>query len=80
MNLDEAIRKRITEIIDEKKISLTNLCLISNLTPSTVFDFMYKNTKTPNTITIKKICYGAGITLKDFYDREYFNNFDDVVK
>lgn len=79
MNLDDAIRKRINEILDDKKISLTNLCLISNLTPSTIFDFMYKKTKSPKIVTIKKICFGAEITLEEFFNRDYFNNFDDIL-
>ena len=41
MNLDEALRKRINELVADLNISLTELCLKSNLTPSTIFDFMY---------------------------------------
>ncbi len=78
MTIDDAIRKRIEEILIEKKISLTNLCLISNITPSTIFDFMYKKTKCPKAITIKKICVGAGMTLQEFFNREYFDSTDDV--
>ncbi|MBQ8908783.1 MAG: transcriptional regulator [Clostridia bacterium] len=80
MTLNEAIRKRINELVEEKETSLTNLCLNSNLTPSTIFEFMYNKTKSPTAITIKKICYGAGITLAEFYKPDYFNDFDDVVK
>lgn len=78
MNIDEAIRKRIKEIIDDKKISLTALCLNANLTPSTIFDFMYGNSKCPKVITIKKLCLANGITLKEFFDRDYFDNTDEI--
>ena len=78
MNLDEAIRKRIYELIDEKNIKLSALCLNSNLTPSTVFDFMYGKSKSPRIITIKKICTGAGISLSEFFNRDYFNSDEDV--
>ncbi len=80
MNLDEATRKRITELAKEKKISLTALCLNAVLTPSTVFDFMKGRTKTLSSFTVKKNCYGAGITLSEFYNRDYFNDFDEVVQ
>lgn len=80
MNLDEATRTRINEILEEKHTSLTSLCLNSNITPSTVFDFMSGKSKHPNSITIKKICVGAGITLKDFYDRDYFNDTDETYE
>ncbi len=80
MNMSEATRIRIQELIDERGTNVSDLSLKSNLTPSVLYDFMKGKTKTLNSFTLKKICYGAGITLKEFYDREYFNNFDDVVK
>ena len=78
MDTNIAIQKRIYEILEEKNISLTALCLNSNLTPSTIFDFMYGKSKCPKVLTIKKICAGAGITLRDFFDRDYFNDTTDV--
>ena len=73
MKLDDAIITRINEILKEKNLSLTTLCLNSNLTPSTVFDFMNKKSKYPKIITIKKLCCGANITLEEFFSRDYFN-------
>ena len=78
MNIDEAIKKRINELIDDNKTTLTALCLNSNLTPSTIFDFMYGKSKCPKVITIKKICVGANITLEEFFARDYFNETDDI--
>lgn len=80
MSLDDALRTRIKELIDERNITLTALCLTSNLTPSTVFDFMYNKSKSPKIITIKKICIGAGITLEEFFARDYFNDSDEVYQ
>ena len=45
MNLDEAIRKRIIEIVDENKTTITAICLNLNLTPSTIFDFISGKSK-----------------------------------
>lgn len=78
MNIDEAIRKRINELVKTNNTTLTSLCLSSNLTPSTIFDFMKGKSKCPKVITIKKLCAGANITLKDFFARDYFNGTDDV--
>lgn len=77
MNLDEAIRKRIYELVD-KNSSLTKLSLNSNMTPSTIFEIMKGKSKNPTVFTIKKLCAGAGITLSEFFNRSYFNNTDDV--
>lgn len=78
MKINEAIKKRIYEILEEKQISLTALCLNSNLTPSTIFDFMSGKIKSPTIITIKKLCAGAGITLEEFFAREYFNDNSEI--
>lgn len=79
MDLNEAIKRRINELIEEKNTTLTALCLNSNLTPSTVFDFIAGKSKCPKVVTIKKLCMGANITLQEFFDREYFNDTNDLV-
>ena len=80
MNLDDAIRKRIRELVEQKKTTLSSLCLNSNITPSTIFDFMYGKSKCPKVITIKKLCAGAGITLSEFFNRDYFDNVEEIFK
>lgn len=79
MNIDEALRKRILELVAQNNTTLTALCLESNLTPSTIFDFMVGKSKCPKVITIKKLCMGANITLRDFFDRDYFDDIDDIL-
>ena len=78
MNIDEAIKTRINELVVENKTTLTALCLNSNLTPSTIFDFMNGKSKCPKVITIKKLCCGANISLEKFFAREYFNDTNDI--
>ena len=80
MDLKEAIKKRILEIVEENKTNLTAFCLNSNITPSTIFDFMYGKIDCPKVNTIKKLCLGANITLSEFFAPDYFNDFSDVLK
>lgn len=80
MTLNEAIKKRILEIVDEKQTTLTSLCLNSNITPSTIFDFINGKVKSPTAITIKKICLGADMTLSQFFAPKYFDDFDDCLR
>ena len=80
MEFNEAVRKRINELVKETGLSLSALSTNSILTPSIIYDFLSGRTKSLNAFTIKKICYGAGITLKVFYSIDYFDDFDDVVK
>ncbi len=80
MKLDKAIIKRINEFIDDDKdLNPTTLAIKSNLTPSTLFDILNGRTKKVEAFTLKKICFGLGITLEQFYSKEYFNDFDDCI-
>lgn len=78
--VETSIKRRILEIVQENETTLTALCLDSNLTPSTIFDFIYGKSKCPKVTTIKKICAGAGITLQEFFAKDYFNETYDVYK
>lgn len=77
MTTEQAVRTRINEIVTERQKSLTSLCLDAGITPSTVFDFMVGKSKCPKVSTLKKFCQGAGITLKEFFDRSYFDDEED---
>lgn len=79
MNIENAIKTRINELVEERQITLTALCLNSNITPSTLFDFMAGKSKCPKVITIKKLCLGAEITLEEFFARDYFNGDDEIL-
>ena len=78
--MEQQIRQRIMELVQMRHTTLTALCLESNLTPSTIFDFMAGKSKCPKVITIKKICAGAGITLQEFFAPEYFNETNDCYQ
>lgn len=80
MKLSEAIKKRIFELIQEQNTNVTNLCLLSNITPSTIFDFLYGRTKILKISTLAKICEGLNITLEDFFSKDYLKSFDDTYE
>ncbi len=78
MKLKDAIIKRINEILEEKDLKVNDLALNSYMTSSTMYDLVNGVTNHVQVNTIKKICFGAGITLSEFFDREYFDNFDEM--
>lgn len=77
MKISEAILKRIDEICDEKGKNVCKACLGGGKSPSALYDLMKGRTKCPKVTTIKSFCEGAGITLSEFFDREYFNDLED---
>ena len=77
MNLNEAIVKRIQEICEEKNLNICEASLGGGMSPSSIYDLIKGRTKCSKVITIKRFCEGAGITLKDFFDKDYFNDIEE---
>ena len=77
MQLNDAIVKRIYEICDEKGLNICDASLKGGMSPSAIYDLVKGRTKCSKVITVKRFCEGAGITLKDFFDRDYFNDFEE---
>ena len=77
MMLNDAIIKRIEEICQEKNVNVCDASLKGGMSPSAIYDLIKKRTKCSKVITIKRFCEGAGITLKEFFDREYFNEIEE---
>lgn len=77
MKLNDAIMTRINEICEEKKLNICDASLKGGMSPSAIYDLFKGRTKCSKVITIKRFCEGAEITLKEFFDREYFNDIEE---
>ena len=77
MGLNEAIICRINEICEEKNLNVCDACLKGGMSPSAIYDLYKGRTKCSKVITIKRFCEGAGMTLSEFFDRDYFNAQED---
>ena len=77
MNLNDAIIKRIEEVCSEKGMNVCETALNGGKSPSAIYDLIKGRTKCSKVSTIKAFCQGAGITLAEFFDRDYFNDFEE---
>jgi hypothetical protein len=77
MKLNDAIIKRIEEICTERKSNICDIALKGGMSPSAIYDLVKKRTKCSKVITVKRFSEGAGMTLAEFFDSEYFNDIDD---
>ena len=77
MQLNDAIVKRIYEICDEKGLNVCDASLKGGMSPSAIYDLIKGRTKCSKVSTIKAFCQGAGITLSEFFDKEYFNDYEE---
>ena len=77
MKLNDAIVKRIKEVCEERGSNVCDLALGGGMSPSAIYDLIKGRTKCSKVITVKRFCEGAGITLSEFFDRDYFNESEE---
>lgn len=80
MTIKEAVEKRIVELCDEKGIAINALANISGVSPSTVYSMLNEKSKNPGVCSIKKICDGLDISVRQFFDSNLFDNLEQEVK
>lgn len=80
MKIKEATVKRIHELCNEHVLTYNALANICGVTPSTIYSILdSQKNKTINISTIKKICDGLEISLKDFFDDPIFDNLEPEI-
>ena len=80
MVIGEAVRKRIIGLCDERGISLNKLCSMSGVTQSTVNNVISGRNKSVTVGTLKKLCDGLGITIREFFCEELFDDLEQEIK
>ena len=80
MLIKEAIEKRIISLCDERGIAINTLANISGVTPSTIYSILNEKSKNPGICSIKKICDGLEISIKEFFDDEIFDDLEQEIK
>ncbi len=69
--------KRIEELCEEKHMNINKLGNQAGINPSTIRSIVKKRCVSPKAETVHYICIGFGISLKEFYDSDLFENIID---
>ncbi|WHH60015.1 helix-turn-helix transcriptional regulator [Petroclostridium sp. X23] len=80
MNISQAVVKRIESLCIERNLTINALSNISGITQSTVNDIISGRTYNAGIATIKKLCDGLGISVRDFFDSDLFTNLEQEIK
>lgn len=80
MDTYSAVRDRILELLEERKMSIHKLAMESAVPPSSIKNILYGKSKNPGIVTIKMLCDGLGITLIEFFDTEKFASLEQEIK
>lgn len=80
MNTKEAVAERIIQICKERNMAINALANLSGVSPSTVYSMLNAKSQNPGVVSIKKLCDGLGITLKEFFDSEIFEELEQEIQ
>lgn len=80
MNAKEAVAKRILELCEKNNMAVNSLANISGVSPSTVYSMLNEKSKNPGVVSLKKICDGLNISLREFFDSDIFDNLEQEIK
>ena len=66
MRTKEAVAQRILELCRERNIAVNALANISGVSPSTIYSMLNQKSQNPGVVSIKKLCDGFEITVRQF--------------
>lgn len=76
MKICEATNKRIDQLLKEKRMSTYMLIYQAGMPASTVKSILNGKSKNPGIVNIKRITEGLGISIREFYDSELFDDLE----
>lgn len=80
MNTKEAVANRIVELCEEHNIAVNGLANISGVSPSTIYSMLNEKSQNPGVVSLKKICDGLGISLREFFNSDVFDSLEQEIK
>ena len=80
MNTKEAVAQRIIELCENHNIAINALANISGVAPSTLYSMLNEKSQNPGVVSIKKLCDGLEITIREFFDSPLFDNLEQEIK
>ena len=77
VSLPYALRRRIKNLAHSRGYSINKFCIRCGVPYSTISSFLNGRCSSITINTVCQICNGFGITLKDFFNDETFENLID---
>lgn len=80
MDTYTAVKERLLNLCNEKRMSIHKLAMLSAVPPSTIKNVFYGKSKNPGIVTIKMLCDGLDISLTEFFQTDEFKNLEQEIK
>ena len=79
MTAKEAVAQRILALCGERNLAVNALANLSGVSPSTIYSMLNEKSKNPGVVSLKKLCDGLDISLRDFFDDELFDELEQEI-
>ena len=76
MDLSQAVRTRITNLVNENNLNISKLSTLAGISRSTLSKFMAGKRKIIRLDMIEFICEGLDMKLKDFFNDKVFDDIE----
>ncbi len=80
MTIKTAVQNRILELCNDRGITINKLATTCGITQSTLNNIISGRNNSVTLSTLKKICDGLEITIKDFFNSPLFDNLEQEIK
>ena len=80
MRIGDAFKERIIDLCSKENITINKLATISGITQSTINNITCGRNNSTTISTVKKICGGLEISIKDFFNSPLFDNLEQEIK
>lgn len=70
------ISNRLYKFIEDKNLTINRLATLSGINQSSVNNLFDGSTKSPKIATVKALCDGLNISVKDFFDFPPYNQVE----
>lgn len=80
MNAKEAVAKRILQLCEERNMAINALATVSGVSPSTIYSMLNEKSMNPGIVSIKKLCDGLEISIREFFDSDLFDGLEQEIR
>lgn len=80
MNIGEAVKLRILELCKENGLTVNKLSTLCGITQSTLNNIVGGRNNSTTISTVKKICDGLNISIRDFFASPVFDELEQEIK
>ena len=80
MNAKEAVADRIIELCSERNMAINALANVSGVSPSTIYSMLNEKSRNPGIVSLKKLCDGLEISLREFFNSDLFEGLEQEIQ